>query len=111
MKRNSVVFGTVSSVALLAASMFSTSVSAEDVAAGQTLYQNVCLSCHGAQGAGQAIFPSVQGQSVDYLTGKLELYRSGETVGQHTALMAPHARSLSDEDIANVAAYMSETFQ
>lgn len=97
--------------ALFALAGLSTAAVADDVSAGETLYQNVCLACHGAQGAGQAIFPSVQGQSADYLVDKLTRYRAGETVGQHTALMAPHARDLSDEDIANLAAYMSETFQ
>jgi len=81
-------------------------VHAADVEAGKTKYM-ACQGCHGPTGAGQAIFPAVAGKDVEYLVDVMVKYRDGETVGANTALMAPHARALSDDDIANLAAYMS----
>lgn len=83
------------------------SAQAGDVEAGAAKYQSTCMSCHGPQGAGQAIFPGVAGQSEEYVAEKLEQYRAGEQVGQHTALMAPHAARLTDEEIADLAAYIA----
>ncbi|WP_019625083.1 c-type cytochrome [Thioalkalivibrio sp. ALJT] len=90
--------------------MLSTTVQAADVQAGQSMYQNVCASCHGAEGQGQAIFPALTGKDMDYLVDIMERYRAGEEVGDNTALMRPQAQGLSDEDIANVSAYIAEEF-
>ena len=79
---------------------------AQDVDAGEQLYQDVCTSCHGANAAGMASFPKLTGQTADYLISRLETYRAGERVGPNSALMMPHAADLSDEDIANLAAYI-----
>jgi cytochrome c553 len=84
-------------------------VQAADLQAGETKYQT-CVACHGPAGQGQAIFPALAGKDADHLADKLKRYRAGEVVGPHTALMAPHASALSDEDIANVSAYIAEEF-
>jgi cytochrome c553 len=83
---------------------------AGDADAGAAKYQAVCVSCHGPEGKGQAIFPAVAGKSEEEIAQKLAQYRAGEQVGQHTALMAPHARALSDEEIADLAAYIATKF-
>jgi len=83
---------------------------AADLEAGKAKYQ-VCMSCHGPEGKGQAIFPGIAGKDADYLAGKLNQYRAGEQVGPNTALMAPHAAALSDDDIANVSAYIASEFK
>ena len=83
---------------------------APDVAAGETLYQAVCRNCHGPKAKGMASFPKLTGFDAEHLTMRLEQYRAGETVGPNTPLMAPMAVGLSDEDIANLAAYITETF-
>ncbi|MBS3800190.1 MAG: c-type cytochrome [Thioalkalivibrio sp.] len=93
-----------------AAVMLSATAQAGDVQAGQAKYQSVCLSCHGAEGQGQAIFPALVGQDAEYVADKLKRYRAGEEVGEHTALMRPHAQALSDDDIANLAAYIESEF-
>jgi cytochrome c553 len=85
-------------------------VQAADIAAGQAKYA-ACVSCHGPAGQGMAIFPSVAGKDADYLADRLKTYRSGTQVGANTALMAPMAMGLSDDDIANLAAYMSTSFR
>ncbi|MBS0001493.1 MAG: c-type cytochrome [Thioalkalivibrio sp.] len=79
---------------------------AGDVVAGQAKYAT-CVGCHGAAGQGQAIFPKVAGKDTEYLVGVLGQYRAGEQVGPNAAMMWPHAMNLSDEDIADVAAYIN----
>lgn len=84
-------------------------IQAADLEAGKATYQP-CVACHGPAAQGQAIFPALTGKDADYLSDKLTRYRAGEQVGPNTPLMAPHASGLSDEDIANVSAYIAEEF-
>jgi len=81
-------------------------VAAGDAAAGQERFAT-CVSCHGAQGQGMGIFPKVAGQDAEYIAGRLQQYRAGEQVGPNSALMMPHATGLSDEAIADLAAYIA----
>nr|WP_296754215.1 c-type cytochrome [Thioalkalivibrio sp.] len=81
-------------------------MAAGDAAAGQERFAT-CVSCHGAEGQGMGIFPKVAGQDADYIAGRLEQYRAGEEVGPNSALMMPHATDLSDEAIADLAAYIA----
>lgn len=65
-----------------------------------------CVACHGADGKGIApTFPVIAGQHADYLILTLKQYRSGE---RNNAQMAPMAANLSDDDIADLAAYYSQ---
>ena len=84
---------------------------AEDIVAGEAIYAESCITCHGSAGRGMASFPSIAGRDADYIAKRLTQYRAGERVGANTPLMAPHARDLSDDEIASLAAYISETFQ
>ncbi len=63
-----------------------------------------CIDCHGADGNApiDASYPKLGGQYPDYLAHALQEYRSGAR--QH-ALMTPQASSLSDQEIADLAAY------
>lgn len=79
---------------------------AGDAEAGKGRFA-ACASCHGAQGQGMGIFPKIAGQSPDYIAGRLQQYRAGEQVGPTSALMTPHASGLSDEAIADLAAYIA----
>ena len=83
---------------------------AQDVAAGEGIYQDVCRNCHGPTAKGMASFPKLAGHDPEYIASRLEQYRAGEQVGPNTALMAPHAADLSDADIENIAGYVA-TFE
>ena len=63
-----------------------------------------CIDCHGADGNApiDATYPKLGGQYHDYLAHALQQYRSGE---REHALMTPQATKLSDQEIADVAAY------
>jgi cytochrome c553 len=86
----------------------SAGVQAADKAAGESMYADACAQCHGPSRKGMASFPSLTGRSVDYITSRLETYRAGERVGSNSALMIPNAADLSDDDIANLAAYIAD---
>lgn len=84
---------------------------APDLEAGALLYAEGCAQCHGRAGRGMASFPSLMGREIDYLADRLEQYRAGKSIGPNSALMMPVAAELSDEEIANLAAYISEEFR
>jgi len=63
-----------------------------------------CIDCHGPDGNTpiDSTYPKLGGQYGDYLAHALQAYRSGDR--QHP-LMSPQATNLSDQDIADLAAY------
>jgi len=75
-------------------------------AAGENKAQS-CIACHGANGANpiQDSYPILAGQHADYLRYTLKSYRSGE---RENAVMNGLAKPLSDQDIADLAAYFAE---
>ncbi len=66
----------------------------------------VCAACHGADG-NSAIgeYPKLAGQHANYLVTTLKAYRDGSRVN---AIMQGMAAPLSDEDIADLAAYYAD---
>ncbi|MGM0913787.1 MAG: c-type cytochrome [Pseudomonadota bacterium] len=67
-----------------------------------------CVACHGTDGKGLApIYPNLNGQSATYLESSLKAYRDSQRQGGNAMLMTPMAQGLSDEDIADIAAYYS----
>ncbi|MFZ5508672.1 MAG: c-type cytochrome [Pseudomonadota bacterium] len=75
---------------------------AGDVAAGRAKALQ-CQTCHGLNGiATLPIAPNLAGQTESYLVKALSEYRSGV---RKDPMMSVVAAGLSDEDIANLAAY------
>ena len=67
-----------------------------------------CVSCHGVDGNAPIIdtYPKLGGQYADYIAHSLQAYRSGDRSGSATTdLMAVQAKDLSDQQIADLAAY------
>ncbi|XKE45385.1 cytochrome c [Halomonas organivorans] len=80
-------------------------LAAGDPAAGEAK-ATACAACHGTDGKGTSpIYPNLAGQSATYLESALKAYRAGERGGGMSAIMSPQAQALSDEDIADIAAY------
>lgn len=92
---------------LLIVSLFSLSACAEtklegDIAAGKEK-SKICAQCHGQNGiAIIPIYPNLAGQKEAYMVLQLAAFRAGQRVN---AAMTPHARKLSDQDIADLSAY------
>lgn len=77
----------------------------QDAARGKALTAT-CVTCHGSDGmAPVPIYPDLAGQNAPYLVNALKAYRDGRRQGGTAGLMTPVAQSLSDEDIAAIAAY------
>ena len=68
-----------------------------------------CSSCHDPQGyAPNPFYPSLAGQSAEFLDGQLRLWRRGVRGGSAAApIMEEVSKRLSDREIAALAAYYS----
>lgn len=98
-------FITVALVTLTSLSLSQASFAAGDAEAGKAKAA-VCASCHGADGMALIpAYPNLAGQNEEYLVSALHAYRSKERQGGNAALMHAMAANLSDDDIANLAAY------
>ena len=83
-----------------------------DIQAGEARYKKSCINCHGPAGKGVASYPKISGKDVSYTAEKLETYRAGTKIGPNSSLMIMMAKPLTDEEIANLAAYLKDaTYQ
>ncbi len=89
---------------------------AQDLAAGKAVFDKFnCASCHGADAktAVDPAYPKLAGQHADYLAHALKAYKRGSTGSPATAnvrknpIMGGLAAPLSDQDIANVSAWLA----
>ena len=63
----------------------------------------ICVVCHGPDGnSANPSWPNLAGQHAEYLIKQLQDYRDGRRKNDQ---MAPLAMALSDQDIADIAAY------
>ncbi len=78
-----------------------------NVALGKTLAYT-CTGCHGIAEYKNAYpnyrVPKIGGQNEEYIVAALTGYKKGE---RNHPTMKAQARSFSDQDIANIAAYLS----
>lgn len=109
---------------LPAASPASTAAHSADSERGGVLYRDgdpskgipPCQGCHGANGDGHAwaasnasyrTYPMLRGQHADYVAQRLKDFRDGKHVSSSSdRVMAPVARTLDDEAIKSVAAWI-----
>lgn len=94
-------------VLLLAFLLPSATLASGDAAAGKTKGYT-CTGCHGIPGYKNVYptyrVPKIAGQSAVYIESALKAYRAGE---RDHSTMNLQAESLSDEDIADLAAWLS----
>jgi len=96
-------------VAALGACLATPGLAADgDVEAGRAKFV-LCASCHGSDGRSGVVpeYPRLAGQSRKYLVNALKAYQSGRRTGTYAALMAETAKTLSDADIDNLAAFLA----
>jgi cytochrome c553 len=76
---------------------------AADAKAGRALAAQKCQVCHGIDGiAKMPVAPHLAGESDIYLQTQLKSFRSGK---RENEMMTVVAKNLSDQDIANLAAW------
>lgn len=89
-------------LAIAATVMIASPAFAGDVAAGKAK-SATCAACHGAEGISAIpMYPNLAGQKEAYLVKQLKDFKSG---ARKDPVMSAMAMPLSDEDIANVAAF------
>lgn len=98
---------------LLIASALMFSVSAPVMASGNAdagkSKAGMCSACHGADGNSMVpMYPKIAGQHAQYLNISMKAYRDGQRTGGNAAIMTPMAKNLSDQDIADLAAFYSQ---
>ena len=98
----------LASLALAAALVFGAAASASaqgDPRAGRRIAGGMCAVCHGANGISTvADAPNLAGQNPTYVAIQLRAYRDGKRQHEQMAIIA---KSLSDEQIADLAAWFA----
>ncbi len=74
-----------------------------DITAGEGKAAS-CVGCHGANGEGFGDNPAIAGWDVELFKGSMQAYKSGE---KEDPMMNMLSAPLSDEDIADLAAYFA----
>jgi cytochrome c553 len=80
---------------------------------GETLARNgggktvECATCHGADLKGLGPVPGIAGRSPSYLVRQMYDMQTGARHGEWAELMKPVVAKLGDEDLVNIAAYVS----
>ncbi len=91
---------------ILITSLFAFQVFAGDVAAGKDKV-HTCIGCHGVPNMDNAYptykAPKIGGQSAAYVVSALKAYADGS---RPHATMRVQAQSMTDEDMADIAAYL-----
>jgi cytochrome c553 len=89
----------------LVALLLAGTVAAADLEAAKKKVTEVCQACHGMDGNSPIPEnPKLAGQYVDYLAKAMRDYKSG---ARKNPIMQGMAGGLTDDDIANLAAYFS----
>jgi cytochrome c553 len=77
---------------------------------GGDMQNNVaaCSGCHGPNGLGNptALYPAIQGQHATYVAAQLRAYRAGTRQTDQNQIMRDVTRTMSDDQIEAVAAYV-----
>lgn len=95
------------SFALLIMLLPSVSFAAGDAKAGKAK-SAICATCHGANGiAIVPVYPNLRGQQNVYFVNALKAYKAGQRKGGMSAIMVPQVSNLSEQDMADLAAYYS----
>lgn len=80
-------------------------VTKPDLVKGEATYTAVCAACHGADGnSGSPAYPKLAHQHPEYLVQQLQEFKSGKRAN---AIMSGFAGALADEDMKNVAYWLT----
>lgn len=89
---------------VMAIAFYSSSIFAQDAEKGKELFGK-CVACHGEKGEGNAEqkAPRIGGQHDWYIISSITAFKNGD---RQNPVMMPFIKNLSEQDIANLAAYI-----
>ncbi|MDO4998336.1 MAG: c-type cytochrome [Neisseria sp.] len=81
-----------------------------DIARGKEIATTICAACHAQDGnSGIAMYPKIAAQHATYIAKQTKDIKEGKRSGAAAAMM-PLVANLSEQDIANVAAYYAKQY-
>jgi cytochrome c553 len=107
------IFSLTATAAAFGALAYAGGAQAADLENGRAIVESHnCAACHGAtlNNPVNPAYPKIAGQYADYLDAALRSYKAGgknPLFGRDNAIMAAQVQELSDEDMKDVAAYIS----
>lgn len=92
---------------VLALAFYSANTFSQDVNKGKELYAT-CIECHGEKGLGnvEKEAPKLAGQYDWYIESSIKAFKTG--TDRKNPVMLPFIKNLSDKDIKDLAAYISQ---
>ncbi len=80
-----------------------------DLAAGEKLYKDNCVKCHGEIGGGdeEKFYPRISGQHYNYMLRQFEWIRDGKRRNANPD-MVEQIKGFSNKDMVNVIAYVAQ---
>lgn len=97
----------IAALAAITAPLFSHSSQALDASG---LYrERTCIACHGAEGRVPVMdeYPKLAGQGADYLLAQMKDIKSGARTNAHAVAMKNVMHLTNDEELADIAAWLS----
>lgn len=99
-------FQPIAVLSVLCGMYLSTPAFAEGSAEAGQAKSATCVACHGVDGNSvNPEWPSIAGQHPDYIVKQLKAFKNGD---RQNVLMTPMATTLSEADMADLAAYFSK---
>lgn len=99
---------TLLSLVLAASGLAIAAPPAADLARGKQIAETVCAACHGADGnTSIAMYPRLSAQHAAYTVQQTLAIKDGSRNTGAAVTMRPLVQDLSEQDIANVAAYFA----
>lgn len=74
---------------------------------GEARFRERCVACHGHDARGGERYARLAGQRPEYLRHRLYQFQGRDTAGETPGVMSSIARTLSDEDVEALAAYLA----
>ena len=71
-------------------------------------FSQACSSCHGPDAEGSTTYPKLANKKKSYLLERLHAFKNGKVLNNSQQMMAQFIEQLSEQDINDLATFLSE---